>query len=293
MANDLTVANETRPGTVQTLLNQPAVKARFESILGKRAPAFMSSIISAVSANPQLRECAPNSVVGAAAIAAAIDLPVTPGLGLAHIVPYKSRDGWTAQFQIGWKGFVQLAIRSGQYKTINLSPVLEGQIADHNPFTGDMTFSRHAESMKVVGYLLYFRLLNGYEKYFYMTREQCEAHGKKYSQTFKRGFGVWVDDFDAMALKTVAKLGLSKYGILSVEMQHAITGEDDDARPADHQDEAPAATGVAAINDKIRARKAAPKKDASPEPAPAPVTVIDAKAEQEPRDMQVVHEDHL
>jgi recombination protein RecT len=203
---------------LRSVLNSPAVKSRFEEMLGKRAPSFLSSVISAVSTNKSLSECAPNSVVSSAAVAASLDLPINPSLGFAHIVPYKG----VAQFQMGWKGFVQLALRSGQYHKVNVTPVKEGQIKKQNSFTGDMEFQEEAISPKVVGYLLYFRLINGYEKYFYMTEAQCMAHGKKYSASFKKGYGLWVDNFEAMALKTVVKLGLSKYGILSVEMQKAI-----------------------------------------------------------------------
>lgn len=203
---------------VQSLLQTPAFKKRFEEMLGKRAPAFISSIISAVNSNSALKACEPMSVISAAAVAAAMDLPINSSLGFAHIVPYKN----VAQFQMGWKGFIQLAMRSGQYKTINVTAVLEGQIKRHNLFTGEMEFVTESTSDKKVGYLLYFRLLNGYEKYFYMTRERVEDHGKKYSFSYKKGFGMWVDDFEAMALKTVAKLGLSKYGVLTVDMQKAL-----------------------------------------------------------------------
>jgi recombination protein RecT len=200
------------------LLSEQSIKARFEDVLGKRAPAFLSSIVSATSANRALAECDPMSVISAAMIAASMDLPINPSLGFAHIVPYKG----VAQFQIGYKGFIQLAMRSGQYKTINLTPVREGELKRWDRFTGEMVFDATATSDVVVGYLLYFKLLNGFEKYFYMTREEIMAHGKEYSASFKKGFGMWVDDFDAMALKTVAKLGLSKFGILSVEMQKAV-----------------------------------------------------------------------
>lgn len=203
---------------IQQLLGTDGIRNRFESMLGKRAAAFTSSIISAVNSTPALLKCDPMTVISAAAVAAALDLPINPSLGFAHIVPY----GNEAQFQIGWKGFIQLAMRTGQYKTINLTPVKEGQLKKVDPFTGEMEFVNEATSDKIVGYLLYFRLLNGYEKYFYMTKEQCHAHGKKYSAAFKKGFGRWIDDFDSMAIKTVAKLGLSKYGILSVDMQQAI-----------------------------------------------------------------------
>ncbi len=203
---------------IKALISEQSVRARFEEMLGKRAPAFLSSIISAVSLNKQLAACDPMSVISSAAIAAAMDLPINASLGFAHIVPYNG----VAQFQMGWKGFVQLAMRSGQYRTINATAVLEGQIKSHNQFTGEMEFTSESTSDKVIGYVLYFALLNGFEKYFYMSHPAVERHAKKYSMSYKKGFGVWVDDFEAMALKTVVKLGLSKYGILSVDMQRAV-----------------------------------------------------------------------
>ena len=241
-------------------------------MLGKRAPAFVSSIVTAVNSTPALRDCEPMSVISAAAIAASIDLPINPSLGFAHIVPYRDK----AQFQIGWKGFVQLAMRSGQYKTLNLTSVLAGQITRHNPFTGEMEFDSSIVSDEVVGYLLYFRLLNGYEKYFYMTREECLEHGKKYSASFKKGFGLWIENFDAMALKTVAKLGLSKYGILSIDMQKAVemdqaeVTEDGEPRYVDSE-KAQEKNAAASLNDKIK--KSRVKKEELPAPvAPAPTT---------------------
>lgn len=218
---------------IRSVLNSPAVKAKFEEMLGKRSASFLSSVISAVSSNDMLSKCEPMSVVTAAAIAASVDLPINASLGFAHIVPYNKKVNGQyisyAQFQMGWKGFIQLALRSGQYKKINLTPVYKGQIKNHNPFTGDIELSTEPVTDfsfdNQVGYLLYFSLMNGYEKYFYMTKEECSSHGKKYSQSFKKGYGLWVDNFEAMSLKTVAKLGLSKYGILSVEMQKAIESD--------------------------------------------------------------------
>ena len=204
--------------TVRGLLNTDAVKKRFEAVLGKKAAAFTSSILSAMAANPDLEKCAPMSVVSSASIAASLDLPITPGLGMAHIVPYGNK----ATFQMGWKGFVQLALRTREYRTINATPILEGQLVSRNTFTGLMVFQEKATSAKVVGYLNYFQLTNGYEKYLYMTVEELEAHAKRYSQTYKKGFGKWKEDFPAMALKTVVKLNLSKWGILSTELQSAI-----------------------------------------------------------------------
>jgi recombination protein RecT len=203
---------------LKSLMATPSIRSRFEEMLGKRSASFMSSIVSAVNSNKALKECDPMSIISSAAVAASMDLPVNPSLGFAHIVPYKG----VAQFQMGWKGFIQLAMRSGQYRTINLAPVMEGQLTKHNPFTGEMEFSAESISDKRIGYLLYFKLINGYEKYFYMTEEQCHAHAKRYSASFAKGYGRWAEDFEAMALKTVCKLGLSKYGILSLDMQKAL-----------------------------------------------------------------------
>lgn len=203
---------------IRNLVATEKVRQRFDEVLGKRAAAFISSIVSAVSMNPKLAEAEPMSVVSSAMIAATLDLPINASLGMSYIVPYKG----VATFQIGWKGIVQLALRSGQYKTINATAIYEGQVKRHNQFTGEMEFNDERTSEKVIGYLLFFKLLNGFEKYHYWTKEQCEAHGKRYSATYKSGFGPWKEMFDEMALKTVVKLGLLKYGILSVNMQEAI-----------------------------------------------------------------------
>lgn len=232
MENQLTT-QPTKPQSLKAVLNSPAIKNKFEEMLGKKSASFLSSVISAVSANTALSKSDPMSVVSAAAIAASLDLPINSSLGFAHIVPYNTKVGkeWVsmAQFQMGWKGFVQLALRSGQYRKINLTPVYNGQIKKHNLFTGDIELSETPVTdfsfENQIGYLLYFSLLNGYEKYFYMSKKECESHGKKYSQSFKKGYGLWVDNFEAMSLKTVAKLGLSRYGMLSVDMLQAIESD--------------------------------------------------------------------
>lgn len=200
------------------LLEAPHVKKRFDELLGKRSAQFTSSLLSVVNNNKLLASCEPMSIIAAAMVAASMDLPINQNLGFAWIVPYNG----VAQFQLGWKGYVQLALRSGQYRTINSTEVYEGQLVDDNPFTGAMRFQRERTSDKVVGYLLYFRLLNGFEKYCYITREDAEKHGKQYSKAYQKNYGPWKDDFDAMALKTVVKNGLAKWGILSIEMQTAL-----------------------------------------------------------------------
>lgn len=203
--------------TLGVLLDSVAIRKRFTEVLGKKAPGFISSILAAVGTNDKLKVCDPMSVISSAAIAATLDLPINPSLGFAHIVPY----GGKAQFQMGWRGFVQLAMRSGQFKTMNVAAVYEGELLDHNRITGEMTFGA-ATGTNVIGYVAYFKLLNGFEKYYYMTRAEVEKHGKRYSKSFTSEGGQWQQNFDAMALKTVIKMLLSKFGILSIEMQRAI-----------------------------------------------------------------------
>lgn len=225
--------------TVQSLLASPNLKGRFNDILGKKAAGFMSSIIS-VANSKSLIGAEPMTIVSAAVVAATLDLPINPNLGFAYIVPYNNKrkvnGKWEsvkeASFQIGYKGTIQLAMRTGQYKTINATEVYKGDIKKINRFTGDIEFNEdNADTSEIVGYLAYFKLINGFEKFFYMTKEQVESHAKRYSQTYKseneyvRSSSKWTTDFDAMALKTVLKLLLSKYGILSIEMQTAFAAD--------------------------------------------------------------------
>lgn len=207
---------------IETLLDRDDFKKRFNEVLGKRAPAFISSVISAYKATPSLRKCDPASVISAAMVAATLDLPINGNLGFAHIVPYKEK----AQFQMGWKGFVQLAIRTGQYRSMNASVVYDGELVSYNRITGEVTFDLTCKkSNKVIGYVAFFKLVNGFEKFLYMTREETEAHGKRYSKSFSSPDGKWRQDFDAMSLKTVVKMLLGKWGILSVELQRALTAD--------------------------------------------------------------------
>lgn len=217
--------------TVKGLLADVNYKKRFEEILGKKSAGFISSVIN-MSNSPTLKDCEPGTIVSSAVVAATLDLPIDQNLGFAYIVPYNDKKkGKVAQFQMGYKGFIQLAMRSGQYKTISSSEVYEGEIKKYNRITGEIEFNEDFipdEKSKIVGYIAYFKLLNGFEKYQYMTIEQLQAHGKKYSQSYKstnqwaRDNSLWNTDFQSMATKTVLKLLLSKYGILSIEMQKAL-----------------------------------------------------------------------
>ncbi len=218
--------------TAKSLFDRVDVKEKFAELLGKRAPSFITSVLQIVSSNKMLADADPTSIYQSAAVAATLDLPLNNSLGFAYIVPYneKQPDGSykkVAQFQIGYKGFKQLALRSGQFLTMNSVDVREGEILTHDRLSGEMTFAwildeKERESLPIVGYVSFFKLINGYEQTFYMTREKLEKHGKKFSQTFKKGFGLWKDDFDSMCLKTVTKLNLSKNAPLSIEMQKAV-----------------------------------------------------------------------
>ena len=212
--------------TLQQLLSSTGIKRRFEELLDNSAPSFISSILTIVNGNPKLKECSPNSVLSAAGIAAALKLPINPSLGFAHIVPYKSKGGMQAQFQLGFRGYIQLAMRSGQYRTLNASAVCEGQIQDVDFETGAIIRGEKI-SDNVVGYVAYMELINGFKKSLYMTNEELQAHAEKYSQSYAydlrygKKSSVWSTNFDAMAKKTILKKLLSTFGIISIDQQGA------------------------------------------------------------------------
>lgn len=227
--------------TTKSLFARDDVKAKFQEMLGKRATSFITSALQIVASNDLLAKADPTSVYQSAAVAATLDLPLNNNLGFAYIVPYnqKQKDGsykTVAQFQLGYKGFIQLAQRSGQFKTISATPVYEGQLIEQNPLTGFIFDWKQKKSEKIVGYAAYFHLLNGFEKTFYATVEELKAHGTKYSQTYKKGYGLWKDDFDSMAIKTVLKLLLSKFAPLSVDMQRAVITDQAVINDAETQD---------------------------------------------------------
>ena len=188
---------------LKTKLDAPSVKAKFESMLGKRAPQFITSISSVVQNNALLQKAEVNSIIMGAAVAASMDLPLNSNLGYAALVPFNSKGGGCfAQFQIMTKGWTELFIRTGQCQALINEIVYEGQLVKKNKFTGEYVFDEDAKkSDKIIGYMAYFRLTNGYEKTEYMTVEEVKAHAQRFSQTFRSGAGIWKDSFDAMALK--------------------------------------------------------------------------------------------
>lgn len=191
--------------------------SNLRAMLGQKAQGFATSVLSVVNNNKLLQKVEPSTIYSSAMIAASLDLPINPNLGFAAIVPY----GNYAQFQVMTRGLVQLAIRSGQYAKITNAVVHKGELIKYDPFKDEYEFdASKRESDEVIGYVAYFRTIGGFEKYFYMTKDEAMAHGQRYSKSFKSG--VWATDPESMCLKTVLKLLLSKYGILSIEMQRAI-----------------------------------------------------------------------
>ena len=214
---------------LKDMVNSDYIKGRFAEVLGAKAPAFLASVLNATRTNPALKDCEPNSVISSAMVAATLDLPIDGSLGFAALVPYRNKGQQVAQFQIMTKGFVQLALRSGQYKTINVGPVYADEFEGFDIITGEVNihpveggFRAHDDDSKVVGYVCFFRLINGYECTRYWPMEKILAHGKRYSKSFENEYGLWKTDLPAMAAKTVLKNTLSKWGILSTTMQMAV-----------------------------------------------------------------------
>jgi recombination protein RecT len=232
--------------TVKDFFNRDDVKKKFSELMGERASSFMTSVMQVVASNDLLKDADPPSIYQSAMVSATLNLPINNNLGFAYIVPYKSKqkDGTykvVAQFQIGYKGLIQLSQRSGQFATMNVTDVREGEVKSHNRLTDEVEFQwiqdqKERLSKNIIGYVSYFRLLNGFEKLNLMYMDELEAHGKRFSQTFKRGFGLWKDDFDSMSKKTAMKLLLSKYAPLSVDMQKAVVADQSVIHDADTMD---------------------------------------------------------
>ena len=224
---------------IENWVESDTIKRKFHEVLDKGAGAFVTSLLSLVKASPQLAAADPKTILGAAMTAATLKLPINPNLGFAYIIPY----GKDAQFQMGWKGYVQLAMRTGQYKNINTAVVYEGQIEDIDFITGEIIRGKK-KSDKVVGYVAYFELVNGFKKTLYMSSEDMLRHAMTFSKAYQydkrsgKSASVWTTNFEAMGLKTVIKQLISKYGIMSIDMQgmalsEAISADSEYERPVE------------------------------------------------------------
>lgn len=221
MANNQ-LAAQPQKQSLQQIMKSPAMINKLNGVLGneKIANSFISSVISVANGNNMLRNADPMTVVGSAMVAATLQLPIVPTLGMAYIIPY----GRAAQFQIGYKGLLRLAERSGQVKNIIDEVVYDGQLVRKNKFTGEYVFDEDAKkSDSIIGYMARLELTNGFAKTVYWTKEEVEAHAKRFSQAYQKGRqSPWKSDFDQMARKTVLKALISKYAPLDIAMQQAI-----------------------------------------------------------------------
>lgn len=210
-------------------MEQQAVQDNIKSVVREKTAQFIASVASLVNASEALKAAEPKSVLLACLTAASLDLPINQNLGFAYVIPYKNhKTGETvAQFQMGYKGFIQLAQRSGQFKTINVTDVREGEITGDNKLSGEIEFAfkleQEREKLPITGYVAYMRLLNGFEKMLYMSADELRKHGVKYSKSYKKGEGLWKDEFDTMAKKTVIKLLLARYAPMTTDMAKAQT----------------------------------------------------------------------
>jgi len=221
----------------KALMNTPAMKKKFTDILHEKSDSFMGSLMTLVGGDNYLSQAEPITIIASALKAATMDLPIDKNLGYAYVVPFnrseKVGNKWIkhneAQFILGYKGYIQLAQRSGQYKALNALAIYDGQLIDWNPLTEEFTFDYKAKlSDEVIGYVGFFELLNGFKKTVYWTKQEIESHRIKNAKGYDKEklSGAWIDNYDSMAIKTVLRNMLSKWGLLSVEMQSAITSDE-------------------------------------------------------------------
>lgn len=233
------------------MLENTRTQEYLSSVLGEKKQTFVGNMVALVANSKMLMDCDPSTVMFSCLKSAALDLSLDPVLGLSYVIPFRDNKNNTtvATWQLGSKGYVQLALRSAQFRKLNVRDVREGEIVDEDFVSGEMRFKRlqkDRESAHIVGYVAYMQLVNGFEKQLYMSVEELESHAKRFSQTYRRGYGPWADKYmkSQMMEKTVLKRLLSKYAPLSVEMRDAIRsdfavlGENDSVRYIDNEESA-------------------------------------------------------
>lgn len=239
MAIQNSLAKRTQKTGLTAYLSQDAVKNQINSVIGgKNGSRFISSIVSAVQANPALQECTNPSILSAALLGESLNLSPSPQLGQYYLVPYDNRSKGLkeAQFQLGYKGYIQLAIRSGQYKKLNVLAIKEGELIRFDPLNEEIEVNlipdeNEREQAATIGYYAMFEYTNGFRKAIYWSKSRMVEHAKKYSPGYKRDlekgsqYTFWSKDFDAMAYKTMLRQLISKWGIMSIEMQSAIDAD--------------------------------------------------------------------
>lgn len=276
MSNMTTTQNK-----LKSMLQTDSVKQRLEQCLGDKANGFATSMLALVAQDKLLAESEPTSILQSAMTAATLDLPIQKDLGFAWIIAYRDnkKNQVTAQFQMGYKGFIQLALRTGQYASLNAEAVPSAAYKGRDD-VGEpiIDWDEIDKGGQIAGYAFAFKLVNGFSKKAYWSKAKVEAHAKRFSQSFRKGYGPWKDDFDAMALKTVVKNTLNKWGILSVEMQKAL--DEDQKAGSEYVDNGPDAIDVSNASSRTNALLDTLKADTSEKEA-TPFDVREA-AEPEP-----------
>ena len=251
MANEVVKKPQTGLQKFNAMLENTRTQEYLTNVLGEKKQTFVSNMVALVSSNKALSECDPSTIMFSCLKATALGLAIDPSLGLAWVLPYRDNKNNTtvATFQLGAKAYTQLALRTAKYKKINVRDVREGEIVGEDFVSGEMEFKKlekDREKASVIGYVAMFELINGFSKQLYMSNEEIDAHAKRFSQTYRKGYGLWADKDmrPKMAEKTVLKLLLSKWGILSVEMEQAIKsdsavlGENNSVRYVDNEENA-------------------------------------------------------
>ena len=252
--NQVAVANKL---TFSAFITSAGMKNKINQIIGdeKTGSRFISSIISAVSTNPSLAECDNASIVSGALLGESLKLSPSPQLGNYYLVPFNDKNrGKVATFQLGYKGYIQLAIRSGQYKKLNVLAIKEGELIKYDPLNEEIEVNliedeTKREKAKTIGYYAMFEYVNGFRKSIYWSKEKMEAHALQYSQGYKakKGYTFWEKDFDSMAYKTMLRQLISKWGIMSIDMQTAyesdmaVINEDGSKEYIDNKEDIPEA----------------------------------------------------
>lgn len=250
MTNQVQHQQNKQPPALKTFFKSANIQNKIKELVGKNAATFATSVMQIANSNSMLKTADPMSIFNAACMAATLNLPLQNGLGFAYIVPFRNNKEkkTEAQFQIGYKGFIQLAQRSGQFKRLVALPVYKKQLLKKDFINGfEFDWEKEPEEGELpIGYYAYFKLMNEFSAELYMTHEEINAHAKKYSQTYrtyldKKAKGqwaqsVWAENFEAMALKTVIKLLLSKQAPLSVEMQQAVLADQAVVKDVENQE---------------------------------------------------------
>lgn len=236
MANEVAKTNAKKELTFSAFMTSAGMKNKVNQIIGdeQRGARFVSAIISAVSTNPQLSQCDNASILSGALLGESLNLSPSPQMGQYYLVPFNDskRGTHVAQFQLGWKGYYQLALRSGYYKKLNVIEIKQGELVSWNPLEEEIKVNiieddEKRESLPTIGYYAFYEYLTGFKKAIYWSREKMEAHANKYSMGYRarKGFTFWEKSFDDMAKKTMLRQLISKYGIMSTELQNAYEND--------------------------------------------------------------------